>query len=124
MNPRRTTAYRRARKIVISREESCWICGGLVDKKLPSRLPLSPEVDHKIPLALGGDAFDLNNLGLTHKICNQIKGDKTIGHVDADMMAKHFAYKNNFEKIEKSGIDWFEEEMMEETNDTEENDDA
>ena len=78
---RSSAAWKRARRIVLSEEDTCGAvcngffigCGRIVDKTLPPRLPGSPEVDHLIPLELGGDPIARENLTLMHKSCNQIK---------------------------------------------------
>lgn len=38
--------------------------------------PLSPCIDHKIPVSKGGHPSDMQNLQLAHWICNRQKSDK------------------------------------------------
>ena len=70
------------RKRVLSTYDTCAICGREVDKTLPYLHPLAPEVDEIIPVSRGGSPYDWDNLQLTHKICNQRKGNKMVGDID------------------------------------------
>lgn len=115
MNPRRTSTFRRLRRVVLARDEDCWICGGYVDKSMRSHQRLSPEVDHKIPIAQGGDPFDLENLALSHKICNQIKGSKLINEHDVSMLAKHTRVQEDQGILQMSTIDYFDDDEEEGT---------
>ena len=45
--------------------------------------PLSPTVDHIIPVAKGGHPSDLDNLQLAHRCCNREKSDKLFARVFA-----------------------------------------
>jgi 5-methylcytosine-specific restriction endonuclease McrA len=38
-------------------------------------LPESPEVDEIIPVSKGGDPYDRKNCRLTHRLCNQQRGN-------------------------------------------------
>lgn len=70
--------YRRnSRKILIS-QSICAICGRPVDKELKAPDPMSPTIDHIIPVSKGGHLTDLSNLQLTHRVCNLAKRDKII----------------------------------------------
>jgi len=55
----------------------CGICGKRVNKRLKYPDPLSPTLDHIIPLSLGG-AHTKDNLQLAHYICNITKGNRSI----------------------------------------------
>ena len=66
---------RKLRARVLAKQDTCGICGGYVDKSLPPHLPGSPEVDHIIPIAQGGERYNINNLQLTHRACNRQKSD-------------------------------------------------
>lgn len=70
------------RKRVFAAQDVCGICGREVDKTLPAGTPLSPELDEIIPVARGGSPYDIDNLQLTHRICNERKGAKMAGDVD------------------------------------------
>lgn len=53
----------------------CSICGGKVLKSKTSPHPLSPSLDHVIPLSLGG-AHDPVNVALAHLRCNVTKSNR------------------------------------------------
>ena len=72
------TLYRRNRKRILASQSVCAICGRPVDKELKAPDPMSPTVDHIIPINKGGHISDLNNLQLAHWICNRMKSDKLI----------------------------------------------
>lgn len=71
-------AYAKARKIIYAQQSVCGICGRPVDKKLPFPHPLSPTLDHIIPVQKGGDPVALENLQLAHLACNRAKGTKLV----------------------------------------------
>jgi 5-methylcytosine-specific restriction endonuclease McrA len=64
------------RKRVYATQETCGVCGGAVDKTLPSGTPMSPELDEIMPVARGGSPYDIDNLQLNHRVCNRRKGTK------------------------------------------------
>lgn len=55
---------------------TCAICDGPVDKTLPPHDPGAPEVDEIIPVSLGGDPLAWTNVRLTHRLCNQKRGNR------------------------------------------------
>ena len=65
------------RKIFATRT-LCGICGKPVDftKHFPD--PLSPCIDHIIPVDKGGHPSDMDNLQLAHLCCNRQKSDKIL----------------------------------------------
>lgn len=69
-------AYEAARKKILATQDICGICGKPVDKSIPYPLPLSPTVDHIIPVSKGGHPSDISNLQLAHRCCNRQKSDK------------------------------------------------
>lgn len=69
-------------RVVRSLNDTCAICGHFCDTSLPAKLPLSPEVDHIIPVIRGGDPTGIENLCLVHKYCNQVKGTKLLSEMD------------------------------------------
>ena len=77
-NPRYANgAARRAlRDRALAAYDHCAICGAPIDKSLKTPHPLSAEVDEIIPVSRGGSPLDWNNIQLTHRICNQRKGNK------------------------------------------------
>lgn len=69
-------AYRKNRGVILSSQEVCALCGNYVNKELKYPHPLSPVVDHKIPITKGGHPSALDNLQLAHNTCNNKKSDK------------------------------------------------
>jgi 5-methylcytosine-specific restriction endonuclease McrA len=64
------------RKIILATQSICAICGRPVNKSLKYPDPMSPTVDHIIPVSKNGDPVSLDNLQLAHRICNRQKSDK------------------------------------------------
>lgn len=71
-------AFERNKKRVFATQKVCGICGQLVDFKQKYPHPLSPCIDHIIPIAKGGHPSDIDNLQLAHWTCNRQKSDKLI----------------------------------------------
>lgn len=71
-------AYEAARQKILKTQTVCGICGKPVDFSLKYPHPLSPTVDHIIPISKGGHPSDINNLQLAHRCCNRQKSDKLI----------------------------------------------
>lgn len=71
-------AFEKNKKKILATQKICGICGKPVDfsQKYPS--PLSPCIDHIIPIARGGHPSDIDNLQLAHWTCNRQKSDKLI----------------------------------------------
>ena len=78
-NPRRRNGSRRTRlrKRVLAAYDVCWLCGRPVDKGLPPGHPWSGEVDEVIPVSRGGDPLAWDNVRLAHRICNEVRGNKS-----------------------------------------------
>lgn len=76
--------YERNRKKILASQSVCGICGKPVDKTLKYPDPMSPTIDHIIPLARGGHPADLDNLQLAHRACNRAKSDKLQGSIEAE----------------------------------------
>lgn len=56
----------------------CGICGQAIDYAAPARTRGAAEVDHVVPIAVGGDALPrLDQLRIVHKSCNSARGDGT-----------------------------------------------
>jgi 5-methylcytosine-specific restriction endonuclease McrA len=74
-NPRYANGHRRRnlRTRILREETHCGICGGEVDKTIPTPDPMSAEIDEIIPISQGGDPLDRANCQLTHRICNRCK---------------------------------------------------
>ena len=66
------------RRIILLTQDYCGICGKPVDKSLKWPHPLSPTVDHIIPVDKGGHPSDIANLQLAHFTCNRWKSDKMV----------------------------------------------
>ena len=69
-------AYEKARAKILKTQTVCGICGKPVDFSLKYPHPLSPTVDHIVPISKGGHPSDINNLQLAHRCCNRQKSDK------------------------------------------------
>ena len=69
-------AYEKARQKILKTQTICGICGKPVDFSYKYPHPLSPTVDHIIPVSKGGHPSDLQNLQLAHRCCNREKSDK------------------------------------------------
>ena len=69
-------AFEAARQKILKTQTVCGICGKPVDFSYRYPHPLSPTVDHIIPVSKGGHPSDLNNLQLAHRCCNRQKSDK------------------------------------------------
>ena len=98
-------AYQNARKKILASQDICGICGRPVNKRLKFPHPLSPTIDHIIPVAKGGDPADIGNLQLAHWTCNRQKSDKLAEKVsfsDAPQVVSNrllpqtFDWKNGF----------------------------
>ncbi len=70
------TAFEKNRKIILKTQTVCGICGQPVDFSYPYPHPLSPTVDHIIPVSKGGHPSALENLQLAHRWCNRQKSNK------------------------------------------------
>ena len=69
-------AFERNKKRILKTKHTCGICGRDVDKSLVYPHPLSPVIDHIIPVSKGGHPSNMDNLQLTHWKCNRDKSDK------------------------------------------------
>lgn len=69
-------AYEKNRKVILKTQNTCGICGKPVDVRLKAPDPLSPVIDHIIPLNKGGHPSSMDNLQLAHWTCNRQKSDK------------------------------------------------
>ena len=68
-------AFERAKKKIYATQTTCGICGKPVDFGLRYPHPLSPCIDHIVPIAKGGHPSDMENLQLAHLCCNRQKAD-------------------------------------------------
>ena len=74
-NPALRAQYDHNKKIILATQSICGICGKPVDKSLKYPDPMSPTVDHIIPVSKHGDPISLDNLQLAHRHCNRMKSD-------------------------------------------------
>ena len=68
--------FEKNKKRIYSTQTVCGICGQPVDFNAKYPHPLSPCIDHIIPIAKGGHPSDMENLQLAHWWCNRQKSDK------------------------------------------------
>ena len=59
-------AFEKNKKKIYATQTVCGICGKPVDFSLKYPHPLSPCIDHIIPIAKGGHPSDLDNMQLAH----------------------------------------------------------
>lgn len=71
-------AFEKNKKKIYATQTVCGICGKAVDFSIKYPHPLSPCIDHIIPIAKGGHPSDIDNLQLAHWTCNRQKSDKII----------------------------------------------
>ena len=76
------TQFERNRKRILKTQNVCGICGKPVDVSLKQGNPMSPVIDHIIPVAKGGHPSDISNLQLAHWCCNRQKSDKLYKNVE------------------------------------------
>lgn len=69
-------AFEKNKKILLKTQNTCGICGKSIDRSLKSPHPLSPVVDHIVPINKGGHPSSIDNLQLAHWTCNRQKSDK------------------------------------------------
>lgn len=72
-------AFEKNKKKIMATQKICGICGKSVDFRQKYPHPLSPCIDHIIPIAKGGHPSDIDNLQLAHWTCNRQKSDKLAG---------------------------------------------
>ena len=70
------SAYEKNKIRILKTQNVCGICGKPVDKNIKYPDPLSPCIDHIVPIAKGGHPSSLENLQLSHFSCNRQKSDK------------------------------------------------
>lgn len=71
-------AFDRNKKKIYATQTVCGICGRPVDFSYRYPHPLSPCIDHIIPIAKGGHPSDIDNMQLAHWTCNRMKSDKIL----------------------------------------------
>ena len=78
--PGNRAAFEAAKQKILKTQTICGICGKPVDFSYKYPHPLSPTVDHIIPVSKGGHPSDLANLQLAHRCCNRQKSDRVMGY--------------------------------------------
>ena len=80
--PDKEGTHRRAfelnKKRIYATQNICGICGNEVDFNYKYPHPLSPCIDHIVPINKGGHPSDIDNLQLAHWTCNRQKSDKLV----------------------------------------------
>lgn len=69
-------AFEKNKKKIYATQTVCGICGMPVDFSIKYPHPLSPCIDHIIPVSKGGHPSDIDNMQLAHMMCNRQKSDK------------------------------------------------
>lgn len=69
-------AFDKNKRRIFATQTTCGICGKPVDFSLKFPDPMSPCIDHIIPVDRGGHPSDMDNLQLAHLCCNRAKSDK------------------------------------------------
>lgn len=67
--------FEKNKKKIYATQSICGICGRPVDMNIKYPDPLSPCIDHIIPVSRGGHPSDITNMQLAHRTCNRTKGD-------------------------------------------------
>ena len=75
------SAFEKNKKMILLSQDVCGICGKPVNKKLKYPDPMSPCIDHIIPVDRGGHPSDIDNLQLAHMSCNRQKSNKIVESV-------------------------------------------
>lgn len=65
--------WRRLRQRVLAQGRPCSLCGMPIDLSISYPHPMSPAIDHTVPLVLGGLPLDSRNATAAHKVCNEAK---------------------------------------------------
>lgn len=86
--------FRLNKKKIFATQTVCGICGKPVDFSYKYPHPLSPCVDHIIPIAKGGHPSALENLQLAHWTCNRQKSDKLVEKQVFDKEIKLISNRN------------------------------
>lgn len=68
--------FEKNKQIILKTQRICGICGKPVDMHLKYPDPMSPVIDHIIPIDKGGHPSAMENLQLAHWSCNRQKSDK------------------------------------------------
>ncbi|MFB8467219.1 HNH endonuclease signature motif containing protein [Enterococcus thailandicus] len=87
-------AFDKNRKRLLKTENVCGICGKPVNKHLKAPDPMSPVIDHIIPINKGGHPSAIENLQLAHWTCNRQKSDKLFNNKQSNQKDKVLGNRN------------------------------
>ncbi len=93
-NGKHRAQFEKNKKRIYASQSTCGICGGPVDFRLKYPHPLSPCIDHIIPIAKGGHPSDIENLQLAHWTCNRQKSDRLMQPHDPGEAAEVIMNRN------------------------------
>lgn len=65
--------WTRLRRQVLAEEPACWVCEDEIDRNLRFPHPMSGSADHVVPLEVGGEILDRENVRAAHLECNRIR---------------------------------------------------
>ena len=100
-------AFERNKRRIMQTETICGICGQPVDKKLKYPHPMSPCIDHIIPIDRSGHPSDISNLQLAHWKCNRAKANKLIFPVRAQRgNSGEVQITDNSNRVLPLSMDW------------------
>lgn len=101
-------AFERNKKKIMASETVCGICGQPVDKSLKYPHPMSPCIDHIIPIDRSGHPSDISNLQLAHWKCNRAKANKLIFPVNGKSNRKSDSVEltDNSNRVLPHAMDW------------------
>ena len=72
--------YEKNKRRLLKTTTHCEICGGEINTNIKWPHPLSPVVDHIIPIkgpgGIQGHPSDINNMRIVHNACNRAKSNK------------------------------------------------
>lgn len=96
------TEWAQARqRAIASKDPVCAICHKFIDVTLPMKDPetgawnnMAVEVDHIVPRSRGGALYDIDNLQLSHCVCNRKKGARMDSDYDANNVANPVPLSN------------------------------
>ena len=77
-------AFDKNKKRLLKTQNTCGICGKPIDKSIKAPDPLSPVVDHIVPISKGGHPSAMENLQLAHWTCNRQKSDKLLNNTQEE----------------------------------------
>lgn len=94
-------AFEKNKRRILATQSVCGICGRPVDMTLKAPHPMSPCIDHIIPINKGGHPSDIENLQLAHWSCNRNKSDKLFKNV-ADTRDMHIGNRSLHQSMDWS----------------------